>query len=151
MVEAALRGEDGDVSVEAGVGPPGHVGGPRYPRERFRTSANVREAQTDKPAFYFLFQLVLGDAHLRQAARSLAERVRRRSGAGWGGTRRLGGRDEGASSSPLSEHHLGWLRAQDARTHTHVHTQMSARRVGFCLSDKKRRRMNLDAFADLCA
>ncbi|TWW76708.1 inositol-tetrakisphosphate 1-kinase-like isoform X2 [Takifugu flavidus] len=28
---------------------------------------------------------------------------------------------------------------------------MSARRVGFCLSDKKRRRMNLDAFAGLCA
>ncbi|XP_077421600.1 inositol-tetrakisphosphate 1-kinase-like isoform X2 [Vanacampus margaritifer] len=28
---------------------------------------------------------------------------------------------------------------------------MSRRRVGFCLSDKKRRRMNLDAFAELCA
>uniref|UniRef100_H3DA10 Inositol-tetrakisphosphate 1-kinase n=1 Tax=Tetraodon nigroviridis TaxID=99883 RepID=H3DA10_TETNG len=28
---------------------------------------------------------------------------------------------------------------------------MSGRRVGFCLSDKKRRRMNLGAFADLCA
>ncbi|XP_077350395.1 inositol-tetrakisphosphate 1-kinase-like [Festucalex cinctus] len=27
---------------------------------------------------------------------------------------------------------------------------MSRRRVGFCLSDKKRRRMNLDAFAELC-
>lgn len=28
---------------------------------------------------------------------------------------------------------------------------MSGRRVGFCLSDKKRRRMNLDAFTDFCA
>ncbi|XP_035478995.2 inositol-tetrakisphosphate 1-kinase isoform X3 [Scophthalmus maximus] len=28
---------------------------------------------------------------------------------------------------------------------------MSGRRVGFCLSDKKRRRMNLDAFAEFCA
>ncbi|XP_071753370.2 inositol-tetrakisphosphate 1-kinase-like [Centroberyx gerrardi] len=28
---------------------------------------------------------------------------------------------------------------------------MSGRRVGFCLSDKKRRRMNLGAFAELCA
>ncbi|XP_063060528.1 inositol-tetrakisphosphate 1-kinase-like [Engraulis encrasicolus] len=28
---------------------------------------------------------------------------------------------------------------------------MASRRVGFCLSDKKRRRMNLSAFADLCA
>ncbi|KAM3875291.1 inositol-tetrakisphosphate 1-kinase-like [Diretmus argenteus] len=28
---------------------------------------------------------------------------------------------------------------------------MSGRRVGFCLSEKKRRRMNLDAFAGLCA
>ncbi|XP_061538268.1 LOW QUALITY PROTEIN: inositol-tetrakisphosphate 1-kinase-like [Phycodurus eques] len=28
---------------------------------------------------------------------------------------------------------------------------MSRHRVGFCLSDKKRRRMNLDAFAELCA
>ncbi|XP_075999975.1 inositol-tetrakisphosphate 1-kinase-like isoform X2 [Genypterus blacodes] len=28
---------------------------------------------------------------------------------------------------------------------------MSGRRVGFCLSDKKRRRMNMDAFAQLCA
>nr|XP_043887576.1 inositol-tetrakisphosphate 1-kinase-like isoform X2 [Solea senegalensis] len=28
---------------------------------------------------------------------------------------------------------------------------MSGRRVGFCLSDKKRRRMNLDAFAHFCA
>ncbi|XP_029922503.1 inositol-tetrakisphosphate 1-kinase-like, partial [Myripristis murdjan] len=28
---------------------------------------------------------------------------------------------------------------------------MSGRRVGFCLSDKKRKRMNLDAFAELCA
>ncbi|KAM8905147.1 inositol-tetrakisphosphate 1-kinase-like isoform 3-T3 [Spinachia spinachia] len=28
---------------------------------------------------------------------------------------------------------------------------MSGRRVGFCLSDKKRRRMNLDAFAAFCA
>ncbi|XP_039635104.1 inositol-tetrakisphosphate 1-kinase-like isoform X2 [Perca fluviatilis] len=28
---------------------------------------------------------------------------------------------------------------------------MSSRRVGFCLSDKKRRRMNMDAFADFCA
>ncbi|XP_034023760.1 inositol-tetrakisphosphate 1-kinase-like [Thalassophryne amazonica] len=28
---------------------------------------------------------------------------------------------------------------------------MSGRRVGFCLSDKKRRRMNLDIFAELCA
>ncbi|XP_051813793.1 inositol-tetrakisphosphate 1-kinase-like [Acanthochromis polyacanthus] len=27
---------------------------------------------------------------------------------------------------------------------------MSGRRVGFCLSDKKRRRMNLDAFAEFC-
>uniref|UniRef100_A0A8D0A8E0 Inositol-tetrakisphosphate 1-kinase n=1 Tax=Sander lucioperca TaxID=283035 RepID=A0A8D0A8E0_SANLU len=27
---------------------------------------------------------------------------------------------------------------------------MSGRRVGFCLSDKKRRRLNLDAFADFC-
>ncbi|XP_070825991.1 inositol-tetrakisphosphate 1-kinase-like isoform X2 [Chaetodon trifascialis] len=32
-----------------------------------------------------------------------------------------------------------------------THSQMSDRRVGFCLSDKKRRRMNLDAFADFCA
>ncbi|XP_062408287.1 inositol-tetrakisphosphate 1-kinase-like isoform X1 [Sardina pilchardus] len=29
--------------------------------------------------------------------------------------------------------------------------QMASRRVGFCLSDKKRKRMNLSAFADLCA
>lgn len=29
--------------------------------------------------------------------------------------------------------------------------QMSVCRLGFCLSDKKRRRMNLDAFAELCA
>nr|XP_040039772.1 LOW QUALITY PROTEIN: inositol-tetrakisphosphate 1-kinase-like [Gasterosteus aculeatus aculeatus] len=29
--------------------------------------------------------------------------------------------------------------------------QMSGRRVGFCLSEKKRRRMNLDAFAAFCA
>eukprot|EP00064_Thunnus_orientalis_P014194 superscaffoldBa00002435_g14235 len=28
---------------------------------------------------------------------------------------------------------------------------MSGRRVGFCLSDKKRKRMNLDAFAEFCA
>ncbi|XP_034556329.1 inositol-tetrakisphosphate 1-kinase-like [Notolabrus celidotus] len=28
---------------------------------------------------------------------------------------------------------------------------MSGRRVGFCLSDKKRRRMNLDAFVEFCA
>lgn len=41
--------------------------------------------------------------------------------------------------------------AQYTRIHTHTHGQMSGRRVGFCLSDKKRRRMNLDAFADLCA
>ncbi|XP_070684729.1 inositol-tetrakisphosphate 1-kinase-like [Pempheris klunzingeri] len=32
-----------------------------------------------------------------------------------------------------------------------THSQMSGRRVGFCLSDKKRRRMNLEAFADFCA
>ncbi|XP_071352259.1 inositol-tetrakisphosphate 1-kinase-like isoform X2 [Trachinotus anak] len=32
-----------------------------------------------------------------------------------------------------------------------THCPMSGRRVGFCLSDKKRRRMNLDAFADFCA
>ncbi|XP_078102828.1 inositol-tetrakisphosphate 1-kinase-like isoform X2 [Sander vitreus] len=32
-----------------------------------------------------------------------------------------------------------------------THSQMSGRRVGFCLSDKKRRRMNLDAFIDFCA
>ncbi|XP_075905845.1 inositol-tetrakisphosphate 1-kinase-like isoform X2 [Nelusetta ayraudi] len=31
------------------------------------------------------------------------------------------------------------------------HRAMAGRRVGFCLSDKKRRRMNLDAFAHLCA
>ncbi|XP_042270754.1 inositol-tetrakisphosphate 1-kinase-like [Thunnus maccoyii] len=30
-------------------------------------------------------------------------------------------------------------------------SQMSGRRVGFCLSDKKRKRMNLDAFAEFCA
>ncbi|KAG8002232.1 Inositol-tetrakisphosphate 1-kinase [Nibea albiflora] len=30
----------------------------------------------------------------------------------------------------------------------HTHSPMSGRRVGFCLSDKKRRRMNLDAFAE---
>lgn len=34
---------------------------------------------------------------------------------------------------------------------THMQSPMSRRRVGFCLSDKKRRRMNLDAFADFCA
>lgn len=33
----------------------------------------------------------------------------------------------------------------------HTHSQMSGRRVGFYLSDKKRRKMNLDAFADFCA
>ncbi|XP_029372943.1 inositol-tetrakisphosphate 1-kinase-like [Echeneis naucrates] len=32
-----------------------------------------------------------------------------------------------------------------------THSPMSGRRVGFCLSDKKRRRMNLDAFAAFCA
>lgn len=32
-----------------------------------------------------------------------------------------------------------------------THRQMSGRRVGFWLSGKKRRRMNLDAFADFCA
>uniref|UniRef100_A0A3B4WA46 Inositol-tetrakisphosphate 1-kinase n=1 Tax=Seriola lalandi dorsalis TaxID=1841481 RepID=A0A3B4WA46_SERLL len=31
-----------------------------------------------------------------------------------------------------------------------THSPMSGRRVGFCLSDKKRRRMNLGAFADFC-
>lgn len=31
------------------------------------------------------------------------------------------------------------------------HGLMSARRVGFWLSDKKRRKMNLDAFAEFCA
>ncbi|XP_037632057.1 uncharacterized protein LOC119491869 isoform X1 [Sebastes umbrosus] len=34
---------------------------------------------------------------------------------------------------------------------TQLPVMMSGRRVGFCLSDKKRRRMNLDAFADFCA
>ncbi|XP_074535904.1 inositol-tetrakisphosphate 1-kinase-like [Halichoeres trimaculatus] len=31
------------------------------------------------------------------------------------------------------------------------HSPMSGQRVGFCLSDKKRRRMNLDAFVEYCA
>ncbi|KAI3353851.1 hypothetical protein L3Q82_005065 [Scortum barcoo] len=38
----------------------------------------------------------------------------------------------------------------DTRTHSHTRL-MSGRRVGFYLSDKKRRRMNMDAFADFCA
>ncbi|KAM8769079.1 inositol-tetrakisphosphate 1-kinase-like [Acanthopagrus schlegelii] len=33
----------------------------------------------------------------------------------------------------------------------HTHSPMSGRRVGFCLSDKKRRKIGLDAFADICA
>ncbi|XP_016887710.1 inositol-tetrakisphosphate 1-kinase-like isoform X2 [Cynoglossus semilaevis] len=36
-------------------------------------------------------------------------------------------------------------------THTQIPRLMSLRRVGFCLSDKKRKRMNLDAFANFCA
>ncbi|XP_075956919.1 inositol-tetrakisphosphate 1-kinase-like [Anarhichas minor] len=39
------------------------------------------------------------------------------------------------------------LRGHLAASHS---GQMSGRRVGFCLSDKKRRRMNLDAFAVFC-
>ncbi|XP_062275276.1 inositol-tetrakisphosphate 1-kinase-like [Scomber scombrus] len=34
---------------------------------------------------------------------------------------------------------------------TSLRDPMSGRRVGFCLSEKKRRRMNLDAFAEFCA
>ncbi|XP_035535891.1 inositol-tetrakisphosphate 1-kinase-like [Morone saxatilis] len=48
---------------------------------------------------------------------------------------------------PLSGSLCGHSAAAGPRTHS----QMSGRRVGFCLSHKKRRRMNLDAFADFCA
>ncbi|XP_030299436.1 inositol-tetrakisphosphate 1-kinase-like isoform X1 [Sparus aurata] len=33
----------------------------------------------------------------------------------------------------------------------HTHSPMSGRRVGFCLSDKKRRKIGLDVFAEICA
>lgn len=91
--------------------------------------------------FYFLFHL-FGDAHAHPAALLLdgssqevrGDRFHRDCGA----HRRVSGRDDQGGPS----------------THASTRTprrQMSGRRVGFCLSDKKRRRMNLDAFADLCA
>ncbi|CAB1347713.1 unnamed protein product [Coregonus sp. 'balchen'] len=44
------------------------------------------------------------------------------------------------------------LSAEGERKREHCSSaQMSGRRVGFCLSDKKRRRINLFAFAELCA
>ncbi|XP_050923817.1 inositol-tetrakisphosphate 1-kinase isoform X2 [Lates calcarifer] len=55
--------------------------------------------------------------------------------------------DQHSHIIPLFDRVCGHLAAGDPRTRR----PMSGRRVGFCLSDKKRRRMNLDAFADFCA
>ncbi|KAL7400155.1 hypothetical protein ABVT39_007295 [Epinephelus coioides] len=54
-------------------------------------------------------------------------------------------RSEAATLTSLSVPAVTWLLVAPG------HRQMSGRRVGFWLSDKKRRRMNLDAFADFCA
>ncbi|XP_051255513.1 inositol-tetrakisphosphate 1-kinase-like isoform X4 [Dicentrarchus labrax] len=60
----------------------------------------------------------------------------------------MNGEERGSGGDiPLS----GCLCGHSAAAGPRTHSQMSGRRVGFCLSHKKRRRMNLDAFADFCA
>lgn len=85
---------------------------------------------TSFTGLYFLFHFLLVIAALPEGAGQ--HRVT------WGGVWWLDGRMD------------GWL-AASAAGDPQWYRAMANRRVGFCLSDKKRRRMNLDAFAHLCA
>lgn len=110
-------------------------------------SMSVLKAKPEKGSFLNFFTFCFTCCLVTRVLPSIQPRfdwmkpVRWRVGTGFTGTAARTGASVGGVRGV----------ARYTRIHTHTRGPMSGRRVGFCLSDKKRRRMNLGAFADLCA